>query len=314
MNDIILDFDIGHDDAIALLVALANPEKINILGITTVAGNQTLENVTENALKTLDYFGYTIPVSVGCSAPLRYEAEPQPKYHGESGMDGPIVPASTSQVTGLHAVEYMRKTLLEHPGKVTIVAIGPLTNVGLLLYMYPEVKDKIDKVCIMGGSLHSGNTLPKAEFNIYHDPDAARKVFRSGVEIVMSGIEVCLSGAVKFTEYEPLQHGGKASRFVFDIMEFYSVYCREQGQDAAPVFDMTTVIQLLHPELFEGERYHVDVETEGSLCRGMTVADLRVPPASPRANTLILSRVVDREAFVKVMLDSLVKLDGQYSQ
>lgn len=312
MNDILLDFDIGHDDAIALLVALANPEKINILGITTVAGNQTLQNVTNNALKTLEYFGWDIDVSEGCAAPMRYPAEPQPKYHGETGMDGLVLPPTTRKPTGVHAVEYMRKTLLQHQGKVTIVAIGPLTNVGMLLYMYPEVKDKIERVCIMGGSLHSGNTLPKAEFNIYHDPDAARIVFRSGVDIVMSGIEVCLSGAIKLTEYEPLQNGGRASRFVFDIMEFYSIYCRERGLDSAAIFDMTTIIQILQPELFAGTRYHVDIETEGELCRGMTVADLRIPPACPTTNTLVLTEVLDREAFIGVLLNSLKKLDARY--
>lgn len=310
--DILFDCDTGHDDAIALMIALAHPKRLNLLGVSCVAGNNTLEKVTRNTLSVLEHLGFdSVPVSMGYAAPLRYAPEPQPEGHGKSGMDGPVLPNPKMQVTGIHAIDFMRQQILAAPGKVTIVALGPLTNVGMLLYTWPGLLDKIESIHLMGGSLWSGNILPKAEFNIYHDPDAARIVFRSGANIVMSGLEVCFSGAMLFSEYEPYKNGGKASRLVWELLEFFSQYSRKRGKDRTPVFDMTTVIQLLSPELFLHERHAVDVETQGDLCRGMTVADLRLPISEGRLNCDVLTEVTDREAFVGVLSESLAILDAR---
>lgn len=310
MNRILFDCDPGHDDAIALLVMLAHPEQFHILGITTVAGNQTVDKVTNNALRLLDYLGYAqIPVSRGAERPLRREPEPQPEAHGVSGMDGPVLPEPTTPVTGKHAVTFLRETLLTQAEPVTLLATGPLTNVALLLQVFPEAREKIDRICLMGGSLTTGNILPKAEFNIYHDPDAARIVFRSGIPIVMSGLEICYDAAIPLKAYEALRdEGGKASRLTCDLLDFFSGYSRGRGLDTTPVFDLTPVIELMAPELFTSEAYCVDVETEGELCRGMTVADFRPGCRAPKSTRVLTG--VDRAAYVRLFQESIRRLDA----
>lgn len=311
MIDVIFDCDVGHDDAIALMVALAHPEKINLLGVTTVAGNQTLEKVTNNTLKLLDWLGFSVPVSAGYAKPVVYDAEPAPDAHGEGGMDGPMLPPATSKVTGEHAIDFMRRTLEAAEKPVTIVAVGPLTNVGMLLYTWPHLKEKIEKIAIMGGGIYEGNTQAKSEFNIYHDPHAARMVFRSGVPVVMSGLEVCYSGGILLSEYPEFAKGGKASKLAFDLLDFYSGYARRLGWDRTAIFDMTTVAQLLHPELFESGNWPVDVELAGEFCRGMTVVDMREPKNEAAVNCQVLTRVKDREAFIGILRHSLKVLDAR---
>ena len=312
MRNIIIDCDPGHDDIIAIMVAMAHSQEFNILGFTTVAGNQTLEKVTNNLLKVQSYFGIHLPVSKGYDSPLIRPLEVQPAAHGESGMDGPVLEESSLQPTGMHAIEFMRKTLLETEGKVTFVCIGPLTNMGLFLKTYPELKEKIDCIAIMGGGITNGNILVKAEFNIYHDPDAAKIVFDSGVKVIMAGIEVCYSGSILLTETEKAKDGGKASRLFYDLMQFYQRYAIRNGWDRTAIFDCTPIIYLLHPEYFESEERAVYIETVGEYCRGMTVVDTRgYADEIINPKTVLLS--VDREKFVQVIFDSLRILDERYA-
>lgn len=307
MINAIFDCDPGHDDAIALMVALAHPEKINILGLTTVAGNQTLEKVTDNLLKVIDHLGFEFEVAAGFAAPLCRDPEPQPAAHGVSGMDGPLLAEAKSHVCGEHACEFMRRKIEECSGKVTIFALAPLTNIAVFLKMYPETAKKIERIALMGGSVGSGNILPKAEFNIYHDPEAADIVFKSGVPIVMSGLEVCDAGSILFSEYEPLANGGKASCLAFELLEFFSRYSRTRGGDRSPIFDMTPVIHLMQSQLFDSKMLHVDVETAGRYCRGMTVADTR-RYSDAKQNVEVLADV-DRVKFIDFFLDSMKMLD-----
>lgn len=312
MYHLIFDCDPGHDDAIALMLMLAHPETFDLLGVTTVAGNQTVDKVTRNALALTEYLGAAdVPVSAGAARPLTREPEPQPEAHGESGMDGTEIPEPAKTVTGVHAVTFMRETLSASTEPVTILATGPLTNVALLLMTCPEVKEHIEKICIMGGSLYSGNILPRAEFNIYHDPEAARIVFRSGIPIVMSGIEICQEAAVPLKKYEELAGGGKASRLTVELLDFYSQYSRVRGLTTTPIFDMTAAMQLLHPEIFTSEKMIMDVETEGELCRGMTVADIR-PGIEGDRNVEVLM-TVDQTAYIKYFQESIRLLDRRLS-
>lgn len=308
MSRVLFDCDPGHDDIIAIMVALAHPEQFDILGAATVAGNQTVEKVTDNLLKVQTLLGVDFPVARGCSRPLRRAPEPQPAGHGETGLDGPVLPAAERSVIPEGGVEFLYKSLAASAEKVTIFALGPLTNIACLLNEHPEIAQRIEKIELMGGSLYSGNILPRAEFNIYHDPEAAKQVFASGVRVVMSGLEVCIAGSIVNSEYEPLKNGGRASRLAYDLLEFFSQYGRRHGIDTSPIFDMTPVIHAMHPELFTSNRYHIDIETEGRLCRGMTVADLSPYRDCSLDKTEVLTDV-RRTEFISVFLDSMAKLD-----
>lgn len=313
MYHLIFDCDPGHDDAVALMVMLAHPETFDLLGITTVAGNQTIEKVTKNALALTEYLGAVrVPVSMGAAKPLIREAEPQPEAHGESGIEGAELPEPKKTMTGKHAVTFMKETLLASAEPVTILATGPLTNVALLLMTCPEAREHISQICIMGGSLHSGNILPKAEFNIYHDPEAARIVFRSGIPVVMSGIEICTAADVPFEKYEELAGGGKASKLTVELLDFYSQYSRVRGMSGTTIYDMTAAMQLLHPEIFTSEKMIMDVETQGELCRGMTVADFR-PGVEAEKNVEVLM-TVDRDAYVTYFQESIRILDQKLAE
>ena len=304
---IYIDCDPGHDDVLAILLALAHPEKITIQGITTVAGNSSVENVTENIRKVLDYIDVSIPVAQGCARPLRREPEPQPMAHGKSGMDGPVLPAPTSRLDTRHAVEFLHDEIMRQTEKVTLVTLAPLTNIATLFTNYPAVKERIARICMMGGSLNGGNILPRSEFNIYHDPEAAKIVFHSGVEIVMSGLEVCAEAKTYLKDFVPLKRGGRVSRLAYELMDFYSEYARARNWDHTNVFDAVPIAQLIAPELFIGHDYHVDIETEGDLCRGMTVAIQGEFPA-PASRVTVLEHA-DGPRFSELMLDALRILD-----
>jgi len=190
---------------------------------------------------------------------------------------------------------------------VTIIALAPLTNLAILFETYPEVKDRVERICLMGGSLHGGNILPRSEFNIYHDPEAAKIVFGCGVPITMSGLEVCAEAKTMLKDFEPLAFGGRVSRLAYELMDFYSGYARKRGWDYTNVFDAVPVAQLLLPELFSGSQYRVDIETEGDLCRGMTVAQACASePAEPCVTVLEHANGV---RFSALMLDALRILD-----
>jgi pyrimidine-specific ribonucleoside hydrolase len=304
---IFIDCDPGHDDVLAILLALAHPDQLNIQGITTVAGNSTVENVTDNIRKVLDYLGYSIPVAMGTARPLRREPEPQPMAHGISGMDGPNLPAATSKVEARGAVEFLHEEIMRQTEPVVLVTLAPLTNIALLLEHYPEVKAKISRIAMMGGSLDGGNILPRSEFNIYHDPEAAKIVFHSGIPITMSGLEVCAEAKTMLSDFVPLQYGGRVSRLAYELMDFYCGYARERNWDHTNVFDAVPIAQLLQPELFSGAEYRVDIETEGNLCRGMTVA-IRGEFTPPKSSVFVLEHA-DGSRFSALMLDALRILD-----
>ena len=312
MISILMDCDPGHDDIFALLTAIAHPEVFEILGFTTVAGNQTVEKVTDNLLRVLSYIDYDRPVSMGAKSSLNGRTFAQPQAHGESGMDGPLLPAASKTVTGLDAVIWMKNLLVSYSRKITIVATGPLTNIARLLTDYPEVKEHIDSIAIMGGSLYNGNITSMAEFNIYVDPEAAEIVFNSGCKIIMSGLEVCQAAMIHHDEIKRFNNSGKVSKLVYELLEFYSLYAKKLNQPGSPLFDLCPIMHLILPDIFTSIVCQVNVETEGKLTRGKTVADLRswADTTSPNAEVLI---DVKRQDFINEFVSSMNLLDRKVS-
>lgn len=313
MRNILIDCDPGHDDAMAIILAFANPEQFNILGITTVGGNQTLEKVSLNALKILTVIGKKVPVAKGASEPLIQPLMVAPEAHGDSGMDGPIVDEITLEYESINGIEFLKNQILQATDQVTIVALGPLTNIALLLKTYPEVKKKIEAISLMGGSFSSGNSTASAEFNFYIDPHAAYIVFHSGIPIIQAGTEVSAAASILHSEIELFHNKGKVSSFVYDLLGFYSKFSKGLNIDRSPIFDACSVMYLLHPEIFRAKDYYVDIELQGKLTAGMSVTDKRVWYNMPEPNTTVLLDV-DREKFVTYLSEAIFKLDTDIFQ
>lgn len=310
MRPMLIDCDPGHDDAMAIMLALANSDQLKVLGITCVGGNQTLEKVSENALKILTVVNKNIPVAKGMAFPLIKEIAPAPEAHGDTGMDGPIIEEITMDFVKQNGVEFLRDKILSESEKVTIVALGPLTNIALLLKMYPEVKERIECIAMMGGSATSGNSTAAAEFNFWIDPHAAHMVFHSGIPLIQAGTEVSLAASILHTEIEQFKGKGRVSSFVYDLLEFYSQFSKRLGIDRSPIFDACPVMYLLHPELFVAKDYYVDIELNGELTAGMSVTDKRVWFDMREPNTKVLLDV-DREKFVEYLAEAIFTLDKE---
>jgi inosine-uridine nucleoside N-ribohydrolase len=267
---IILDCDPGHDDAIAILLALASPE-VELLGITTVHGNQTLDKTTLNALKVLELAGRgDVPVARGAERPLVRELSIADHVHGESGLDGPTLPEPTARPVDGDAVSFLSEHL--GPG-VVLVPTGSLTNIAQLLTEHPAVRP--ERIVLMGGAIGLGNITPAAEFNIWADPEAATTVFESGIDITMVGLDVTHEAIVGPERVERLRRMGRVGEIVAEWVDFYSLYHRATyGWEGPPVHDALAVAAVIRPELLETAHRHVAIETESELCRGRTVVDL----------------------------------------
>ncbi|MBS4536764.1 nucleoside hydrolase [Clostridium sp. D2Q-14] len=306
MRNIIIDCDPGHDDAIAILMAIANKDKLNILGITTVGGNGLLDNVTKNALKILSLVDENIPVASGARRPLIREIHTGTDFHGDSGMDGPILEDPKYEIVSMNAVEFMYEKIKESTSKVTLVPLGPLTNIALLLKTYPSIKEKIELISLMGGGINVGNRTAAAEFNIYVDPEAAKIVFNSGVDIVMAGLDVTNKAMIMDDELEMLKNKGKISNFVLELLEFYGKGSKEFGFEGSCLHDPCAIGYLLRSDLFKGKMYHVDIETEGTITRGMTLADKR--PVSERDKNVYVLLDLNRKEFVDYVCECVTKV------
>lgn len=309
MRNIIIDCDPGHDDAIAILMALAHKDRLNIKGITTVGGNQTLEKITDNALKILSFVNEDIKVARGAEGPLLRELRTGAEAHGESGMDGPILPEPKFNAVEENAIEFMAKIIKESNEPITLVPLGPLTNIALLLKSYPELKEKIEYISLMGGACYGGNVTPCAEFNIYVDPEAARIVFNSGIPIAMSGLDVTHKAQIFDDEIAKLKDLGTVSNMVAELLDFYSIASKRFGFEGSALHDPCAVAWLLKPEIFTAKKCHVDIETYGELTRGMTVVDCTIKDEK-NGNTEVLFDV-NREAFVNMVFDALKILDAR---
>ncbi|MEX0497020.1 pyrimidine-specific ribonucleoside hydrolase RihA [Raoultella terrigena] len=303
---IILDCDPGHDDAIAIVLALASPE-LDVKAITSSAGNQTPEKTLRNVLRMLTLLQrQDIPVAGGARKPLMRELIIADNVHGESGLDGPALPEPDFAPQNCTAVELMAKTLRESPQPVTIVATGPQTNVALLLNGHPELHDKIARIVMMGGAMVLGNWQPAAEFNIYVDPEAAEIVFQSGIPVVMAGLDVTHRAQIHDMDIERFrQVGNPIATIVAELLDFFMEYHKDAkwGFTGAPLHDPCTIAWLLKPELFTCVERWVGVETQGKYTQGMTVVDYYFLTGNQPNTTVLLD--VDREGFVDLLAERL---------
>jgi inosine-uridine nucleoside N-ribohydrolase len=305
---VILDCDPGHDDAIALLLALASPE-LELLGVTTVSGNQTLEKTTSNTLRLLTFLGRSdVPVSAGAERPLVREQFVAAYVHGETGLDGPDLPDPEVETTGRHAVEFMAETLRGSERPVTLVPTGPLTNVALLLALHPGLAGRIERIVLMGGAIAEGNVTPAAEFNVWCDPEAAQRVFESGLDVTMIGLDVTHKALMSRAHAERLRASGRVGTMVAELYDFYSIFHRDTyGSEDSPIHDAVAVAQVARPGLVETVDRHVAVDCASELCRGRTVVDLwRRTGQEPNAH---IGVDVDAEAFFELLLDRIGSLE-----
>jgi pyrimidine-specific ribonucleoside hydrolase len=304
---VILDVDPGHDDAVAIMLACGAPE-LDLLAVTTVAGNVPLEKTTRNALRVLSLIGHTdVPVAAGASSPLRRPLHTAENIHGESGLDGPEIPAPSFEPDERGATELMADTLREAREPVTLIPTGPLTNVATFLRENPDLKGRIARISLMGGSIGLGNTTPAAEFNVYVDPEAAREVFDSGLPITMSGLDVTHRARAGPDEREHLRSLGRIGGVVAGLLEFFAAtYQRVYDFGAPPLHDPVAVAAVLEPDLLETRPMRVDVECESELTRGETVCDYYgVTGEPPNAEVGV---GLDREAFFDLLYRSLAYL------
>jgi len=305
---LLLDGDPGHDDAIAWMLAKAS-RLLEILAVTSCAGNQTIEKTTYNAQRVCTLLGIDAPVAMGLPRPLLSDPITAGNIHGQTGLDGPALPGPKAALSPLGAVELMAKTIRESGRPVTIVSTGPQTNVAALLLAHPELKAKIGRISIMGGGIAYGNWTPAAEFNILVDPEAAQTVFSSGVPVTMAGLDVTEKALIFPEDFQRIRAvGNQVAKVVADWLEFFYRFHRSIGYAGAPVHDPCAVAALLHPELFTVRELYVEVETAGEYCRGATVGDLRGRTGkAPNARCLM---DVDRQGFADLLVEAVRAYDG----
>lgn len=260
--------------AFAIMLAVKH---LDVLGITTIGGNGTLENVTNNALKVLEVINeLDIPVYKGHSGPILKPLVTAPEFHGESGMDGPNLPEPKIKSQEKNAVDFIVDTVMKNKD-ITIIATGPLTNIASALNKNPDIVDNIKEICIMGGSVTFGNWTPSAEFNIFVDPEAASKVFNSGVLVKMTGVNLtrqCLITEKEMNIFKEI--GTKASIFAAELVDYFIQACYDNANiKGANLHDACAVAWVIDSDLIKSVPMHIDVELNGNLTRGMTVCDYR---------------------------------------
>jgi inosine-uridine nucleoside N-ribohydrolase len=304
---IILDCDPGHDDALAILLALARPE-IDLGAISTVAGNSTLENTTRNALSVLTLIGRTdIPVASGAAGPLVRELVTAPNVHGGSGLAGADLPAPAVNIVSDDAPALMARVIRESDAPVTLVPTGPLTNVAQLLARFPEEARGLEHICLMGGSITEGNVSASAEFNIWVDPEAARDVFECGLPVTMIPLDVTHQALVSLADADRMEAFGNRTGIVFaDLLRFFALFHIERyGWQGAPIHDAVAVANVALPDMVERREYRVDVETTSELTRGRTVVDLHGVSGKPANAQVGVS--IDQPRFVQTLLDAVAQ-------
>ncbi len=293
-----IDCDPGIDDAVAIAVAIAHREELDILGISSVAGNQTIDRTTGNALKLTSFLGaMDIPVARGSACPLTREVVPAPEVHGATGLGDCRLPETEKKPVPEPGVAYMAKVLLALPEgeQATLVPLGPLTNIALLFRVFPEVKEKIKEICLMGGAAVGGNVTPTGEFNIWQDPEAAKIVYSSGLPIIMCGLDVTQSCGFTREHVRQLKESAQDVARAYGEMEDFSfnktVY---REREVVAVHDAVTITYLLHPEWFEGRKMQVEIDCSEGHNRGMTVCDHRRPPREEDKVLVLLKADVEK--------------------
>ncbi|MFV0255286.1 MAG: nucleoside hydrolase [Erysipelotrichaceae bacterium] len=303
---IIIDCDPGIDDAFAITIALRDPS-FDVLGIHTVSGNVSVENTTRNAQGLLYLLGSDVPVHMGSSEPLVIEPIYASDVHGANGFsEYKFDDDKLSPLSCLSSIDAYKKVLSESNERVTIIAMGPLTNIAILLKSYPELKKKIECISLMGGGIKGGNVTVAGEFNFYADPHSAAIVFNSGVDIVMAGLDVTEAAKIYKEDIEEIKNkGGELGLCLHEIYQnlLNKNFSEGNGYTATP-HDSVAVLCLLHPELFEGRDLFVEIDFSEGRTRGMSIADVRKSPAS-HCNAHVLLNV-NKDEFRKVFIKKVL--------
>jgi len=308
---IILDCDPGQDDAVAILLALASSDELRILGITTVAGNVPLEKTQRNARLMCDLAGSRdVPVFAGCSRPILRPLYTAEYVHGREGIDGAEIRVPATPLEGTHAVDFIVETLrASDADSVTLVPVGPLTNIASALVKAPELAPRIREIVLMGGAMREGgNTTPSAEFNIYVDPHAAHVVFECGRPITVMGLDVTHQVLATPPRVERIRAlGTRTGETVASMLLYFNRFDTEKyGSEGAPLHDPCTIAYLLKPDLFRGKRVRIDVETGSELTMGATAVDFwGVTGQAPNA---VWTHGVDADGFFDLLTERLGRL------
>ena len=310
-RNIIIDTDPGQDDAVAILLALASPEEINVLGITAVAGNVPLDLTAKNARIVCELAGFPdVKVFAGCDRPLGRALVTAEHVHGETGLNGPKLPDPEMPLQDGHAVDFIIETLRREPaGTVTLCPLGPLTNIATAFQKSPDIVDRVQEIVLMGGAYFAvGNITPAAEFNIYVDPQAADIVFKSGAPIVVMPLDVTHQALVTRPRNEAFRAlKTRVGIAVAEMTDFFERFDKEKyGSEGAPLHDPCVTAYLIRPELFSGRTINVEIETRSELTLGMTVADWWGVTDRP-ANALFMS-TVDADGFFDLLTERLARL------
>jgi inosine-uridine nucleoside N-ribohydrolase len=305
---VLVDCDPGLDDALALLLVLASSE-LELLGVTAVAGNQTVDKTTANALKVLELAGRSdVPVASGAAGPLAGELVIADDAHGDSGLGELDLPAPRSTPVEQAAVDLLADRLLASDTPPTVFALGPLTNIALLLALHPEAVSRIDRLVLMGGAIGEGNQTASAEFNIWIDPEAAHRVFGSGLDVTMVGLDVTNRAVLTRADADDLRSRGPVGNAAAAMLDFYLGFYEEAYEHGgAPIHDALTVAYVLQPEILTTMPRRVDIELTG-ICRGRTVVDMRRRTTLPEPNAEVAVDV-DVAAFQKLFCERVGSLD-----
>jgi len=307
---IIIDADPGQDDAVAILLALASPEDLDVLAITAVAGNVPLDLTVNNVLSMVELANRPdVPVYRGSVRPMVKTLVTAEYVHGPTGLDGADLPPPTIRAQPEHAVDKIVETLMAGDDQITVCTLGPLTNIGLALVREPGIVDKIDRLIMMGGGFfEGGNTTPAAEFNIYVDPHAAHVVFTSGIPIVMMPLDVthqALTTPDRLKRFSAI--GNTAGEAVAGMLDFYDRWDMETyGLPGGPLHDPTVIAYLLEPELFGGKEVAVEIETAPGPTQGMTVVDWW--GVTDRALNALVMNHIDADGFFDLLVERIARL------
>ena len=301
----VLDCDPGHDDALAMVVGLARPE-LRLLAVTTVAGNAGLPETTRNALRVLTLLGRTdIPVAAGAAGPMMRPLHVADEVHGASGLEGADLPEPAFSARPEGAIQLLRTVLEGATEPVTIAAVGPLTNVALLVRTHPDLLDRVASIRVMGGAITEGNTTASAEFNIWQDPEAARIVFDCGRPVTLMTLDTTHQALFGPADVERLEGlGTRASAVFADLLRFFGrFHAQRYGWDGSPIHDAVTVAHLAVPDLVRTVPYRVDVEMTSELTRGRTVLDFYGQTGRPP--NVEVGREIDRDRFIDLLIEAV---------
>lgn len=315
---VIIDCDPGIDDVMALLLAFSS-EELDIKLITTEPGNQTQNKTIYNARSFTSYMKQDIEIARGLDEPFFRVLEVAAEVHGESGLGDVILPEPILPESNRTAIDAMKDVLLRSEEEIVLIATGPLTNIGALFLAHPEVKKKIKFISYMGGAAVGGNMTPTSEFNVYVDPHAAEIVFRSGVPIVMSGLDVTHKAYITLDEVAEIEvTGTELARNISSLLKFYihnakrTAFHEEHFERVIRLHDLCAVSYVITPDLFEGDDCHVEVELEGRLTAGTTVVDYSQRTGLPK-NVKVL-HTVKREEFVQQFFEAIKKMNRYINQ